>query len=109
MTTLRDQVFDTIGARRYKTIDAPPFGEIRIQSITELERATLERSNAKGDTYARARMIALAIVDAFGHRVFGDADVESLANADAALTLRLSEEIAAHWANAPTGEQHVKN
>lgn len=90
--------------RRYTQYECEPFGVIRIQSLTELERMQIEFSKLDSDGNlsrelagrVTARLIVAAVVDENNDRVFSDADVDELANLDAAIAEPLRDAIQAH-------------
>jgi hypothetical protein len=82
--------------RRYGTYHVPGFGTIRVQSLTERERAGIERAVQGGSSLYRPHMVALAVVDDEGRRVFTDGDVEDLAEVDSRLMLAIADTVAGH-------------
>ena len=79
--------------RRYKDVEVPGFGVFRIQSLSELERSTLDDVEDKND---RAAAIVLCLVDADGLRLFADHEIELVAGLDASVVRTLYEEILSH-------------
>jgi len=63
-------------------------GEVRVRELTGAERDALEMSVAGGEQKdlrnMRARMVAMACVDADGKRLFSDADAKGLGELSAA-------------------------
>lgn len=83
-------------ARRFGTYPVPGLGTVRVQSLSERERAGIERAVQGGSSLYRPHMIALAVVDDEGRRVFTDDDVTDLAEVDSRLVLALAEVVATH-------------
>lgn len=93
---LRKRVLQDARRRRYTEFEIDGFGTVRIQSLTERERASIEKQAGNDGFCYRASLIALAVVDANGDRVFSDEDVEQLAEADCQLTISLSDAVIEH-------------
>lgn len=80
--------------RRYVTVDVPGVGDVRLQSLSELERsqyelAALDNKNAVSREkllHQRCRLIALCVVDDEGKRLFSDDDVRLLLEMDSQIT-----------------------
>ena len=67
------------GARRYHTIPIPLLGDVRMQSLTASEMRTLRHSMQDDESKQRVRradalLVAAAVVDDSGARVFSDDD-----------------------------------
>lgn len=93
---LRKRMLQDARIRRYAEFEIDGFGTVRIQSLTERERASIEKQAGGDDFCYRASLIALAVVDSNGDRVFSDADVDQLAEADCQITIALSDAVIAH-------------
>jgi len=83
-------------------VDVPEWGgSVYVRSITAAERGQIEAAAArfkegkgKDDSFARLftlRFAAMAICDENGARLFADADIEKLAQKNAAVISRLAE------------------
>lgn len=70
-------------ARRYATVEVPSYGEVRMQSLTAAEMRSIRRSLRTeagafdNERFARidALVVAAALVDDDGDRLFSDDDV----------------------------------
>lgn len=82
--------------RRYADVDVHGFGTIRVQSLSEKERSSLEVAAGQDPASLRSRMIAAAIVDQDGNRVFSDAEVDQIGEVDFRVTLALADAVAEH-------------
>jgi hypothetical protein len=87
--------------------------KIRVQSLTEGERAALEKTVTDGDGAIRARVIIATVVDDGGHRIFTDDHIDFITSLDSQVTGALFDAISDHCdmqgnrlANI---EDHVKN
>lgn len=90
--------------RRYKELIVPELGEVRIRSLTELERSQFEASirDKKGNVSntklidLKCRLIVLAVVDAEGNPILQNSDIPQLRNQDAKITNALVDAIQDH-------------
>ena len=91
--------------RRYTVVDIPELGRVRLQSITEKERAEYDRHllddkgrpDLKRANYHRARLIVLCVVDEEGRRILGDEEAKKLPDLmDAAVADRVFEACQKH-------------
>lgn len=96
--------FAAFSQRRYTEVDADWAGEgkkVRIQSMTERERASIERQivrekSNEDSPSVRARIIQLTLVDAEGHRIYGEHDLDFICSLDSGLTDWLIDRIDEH-------------
>lgn len=93
---LREKLLGHGVTRRYADVDVPGMGVVRIRSLTERERAVIEKQAATGDISYRALLISMAVVEQNGFRIFTDAEAEELCNSDCRLTMTLSDAILEH-------------
>lgn len=100
MSTARFDDFAACAKRRYGSFPLNNGTNVRIQSVTEGERADIERRYGKDKTKysARSLWIAKCVVDDDGDRVFGDSDehYRVIDDMDASLTGPLSDKILEH-------------
>lgn len=90
--------------RRYREIEVPIVGAVRIQSLTERERNVCEswffdkqgRRDADRSIESKARWIVECVVDEHGARMFTEADIPTLLALDAAATNHIFDEILQH-------------
>lgn len=83
--------------RRYAEIeDVPTIGTVRIQSLSELERAKIEVKSRENWEQLRVLLVAYACVDEDGNRLFGDADIENLEKVDSCIITLIAEAIEDH-------------
>lgn len=91
--------------RRYIEVEVAGFGRVRLQSLTERERAAYERASYddKGELQMealgqrKARLVALCAVDDKGFRILGDREVQKLyENMDSAILDAIYEACAEH-------------
>lgn len=91
----RDDFLKSSIQRRYGTVKLPVSGmEVRVQSLTELERTKYERaiwdSNGKRISArvndSKARLICLCLVDDDGRKLLDETDVDQVMALDAADT-----------------------
>ena len=90
----RDQLFSTASmARRYVEVTLPVSGHsVRLQSLTERERATFQsgfldkRGEVRKDAMLNSnrRLIVLCVVDAVGNRILNQDDVGRMVDWDTA-------------------------
>lgn len=103
--------------RRYAEVPADwiaPGKRVRIQSMTERERAELEKAVTDGDgASVRALVIVATLVDSQGHRIFTDDHVDMIDSLDSQVTGALFDAISEHcdMQGDRLGriEDHVKN
>lgn len=95
-------------SRRYLEVDITGLGPVRIQSLSERERAELEVKAMSDTSQFRANLIALTLVDEDGARLFADSDVDSILEVDSSLTGELAAHINEHC-EVPRTEESVKN
>lgn len=96
-------------ARRYTDADIADVGLVRIQSLTEKERARIfaKSSEGNGDTQV-ARFIAATVVDDRGYRIWSDDQLEHILALDSRVTLALWDAIERHI-SSPRVEEIGKN
>lgn len=89
--------FLALATRRYQTVTIPEFGDVRIQSLSEGERAKIETEAAK-DNFAtlRARLVAACLVDEDGTRLFGDDECEAIGRLDSRYVAPIADAINDH-------------
>jgi hypothetical protein len=95
--------------RRYTTTEVSGLGTVRLQSLTELERAKIEEVASTDVTRMRAHLIAFALVDDDGNRLFADLEVEQILKMDSRLTGDLSTAVMLHVGRQDTTEDQLKN
>lgn len=103
--------------RRYAERSFNSLGQVRIQSITELERKQWQFAalNEDGEVDRAAmpmtgpRLIVLTVVDEEGNRVFVDSDAGKLAEMDAGIIGGLVDWIMAHCEIDSSLENEVGN
>lgn len=88
--------------RRFKILDVPHLGPVKIRSLTERERARFEADNlavmdtedteTEGLQLAKRRLIVLCVCDGDGNPILTPADVEALGDMDGAITGFLFDE-----------------
>ena len=76
--------------RRYQLIKVPGLGDVRIRSLTELERSTYEADFLSGATpeeliEAKRSLVILCVVDADGNPLLTTADIKALGEVDGAI------------------------
>lgn len=100
--------------RRYRNVTLPISGKIvRIQSLSELERARYEAAMYDGNGRriaarvrdVRARLICLCMVDARGDRLLNDTDAERIVSLDSHDVGHLYD---AMWEHVGFGNQGVE-
>lgn len=90
--------------RRFATVSIEGLGNVRIRSLTELERSRLEASmrdkrgnlNTTKQVEIKCRVIVAAVVDEEGNQVFTNSDIAQLGQQDSKITNELVEAIQAH-------------
>lgn len=85
--------------RRYLKVPVPwlaPDAEVRIQSLTEGERAKIERSITEDGPSARVRMLIAAVVDENGHAIFADEHAAMLETLDSQAVAALIDAVSEH-------------
>lgn len=105
---IRDKLLGSV-KRRYSTADIAGLGQVRMQSLTELERAQIEQVATTDVTRMRAHLIALSLVDDDGNRLFADQEVETILKMDSRLTGDLSTAVMLHVGRQDATEDAVKN
>ena len=106
-TTIRDALLASC-KRRYTEETIEGLGTVRLQSLTELERAKVEVAARDNASVLRGMLIAMSLVDDEGNRLFGDGEVDTILAMDSRLTLRVSDVVLAHIGKDKT-EDAVKN
>ena len=83
--------------RRYAEVEGLPLSEtIRIQSLTEYERAQIEIASDKDLALLRVLMVQKTVVNEDGELLFGESDVEMLKTLDSAVIGVLASAIQDH-------------
>ena len=90
--------------RRFAVMPIDGLGNVRIRSLTELERSRLEASvrDKKGNLSSakmldlKCRLIVLCVVDEQGNQLFTNSDIERLGQQDSRITNALAEAIQTH-------------
>jgi hypothetical protein len=106
--TIRDKLLATCNKRRVAEYNVDGLGEVRLQSLTELERASVEKTANEDTTKLRAMLIAYSMVDEDGNRLFSDEEVGTVLAMDSRFTLPLSTAVLNHLGRDST-EDAVKN
>lgn len=112
MTSATNNVRDRLLAtckRRYSTATIDGIGEVRLQSLSELERAKVEVASKNDQFKLRALLIAVSLVDVDGNRLFSDDDVDSVLSMDSRITLRLSDAVLEHIGRDDEAGSQLKN
>jgi hypothetical protein len=115
-----EQLFAMAGKRRFTETTLPVAGAtVRIRSLTERELSTFQarivsakdaRQRSARLMEANRRLIAMCLVDADGNALLADADLDRLAELDAADSQALYDACAAHTGiNKADVEDLVKN
>lgn len=107
MPSVRDKMLAS-RSRRYEQAHCEGLGWVRVQSLSELERAKVERAAGQDVTRLRATLIAMSVVDVEGHRLFSDDEVDAILDMDSRITLALSDIVMEHIGRDKT-EAHLKN
>lgn len=105
--SLREHLLKTI-ERRYKDVDVPEVGTLRLRSLSELERSEIEDSVRKEPRHLRAALIQRCCLDEHGHELFGTADIPQIVQMDSRVINFLWDEINQHLAY-PEKDEHEKN
>ena len=97
--------------RRYANLDVPGVGMIRVQSMTERERAAIEQAIIKGDTAGtmRARVLAACMVDEDGRKIWGDHELETISEMDSVTVLAIFNAIDEFTTSGDNVEELEKN
>lgn len=90
--------------RRFATVSIESLGNVRIRSLTELERSRIEASmrDKKGQVAGakildlKCRMIVECLVDANGNQLFTNKDIERIRQQDSKVTNAIVDAIQAH-------------
>jgi hypothetical protein len=106
--TIRDKLLATCNKRRVASYNVDGLGEVRLQSLTELERASVEKTANEDTTKLRAMLIAYSMVDEDGNRLFSDDEIGTVLAMDSRFTLPLSTAVLNHVGRDST-EDAVKN
>lgn len=105
--SLRDKLLKTC-VRRYTRRDVDGIGSVRVQSLTELERATVEAIASQDPKKMRAMLIVQSLVDEDGNRLFSDKEVDSVLQMDSRVSIALSDVVLDHIGRDKS-EDAVKN
>lgn len=106
--SMRDVLLATT-RRRYVVCDVPGVGNVRMQSISEADRAKIEQVAAQDITRMRAQLLALTLVDDTGARLFADNEIDAILAMDSRVTNELSSRAMEHVGTQDTTEETVKN
>lgn len=82
--------------RRYAESYVEEIGLIRIQSLSEFERAKIEKVAIETPEKLRALLIVFCLVDEEGNRLFSDEDVDAIGAIDSRTTAAVYTEIEEH-------------
>ena len=90
--------------RRFVTVEIENLGNVRIRSLTELERSRIEASmrDKKGNLSSsrmldlKCRLIVDCVVDANGNPLFTNSDIDRIRQQDSKVTNELVDAIQAH-------------
>lgn len=102
--TSRDAFLGAGRTRRFKDIPIPGFGMVRIRSLTERDRQSMDRA-ALSDSgeldedrviMARARLVVAVVVGDDGEPFLTEKDVAALEETDAAITTTIEREAMEH-------------
>lgn len=113
----RESLLGSPPTRRYADVETSR-GTFRIRSLTALEANTVQAKVLAEDDVERkvseivatnCRLIAQCVCDEQGHRVFGDLDVKSLLELDAAFINDLAAKCQKHAGITPDDEDAEKN
>lgn len=107
-TNTRDNLLATT-RRRYTVCELPGIGAVRIQSISELDRAKIEQVAAQDITRMRAQLLALTLVDDEGARLFADSELDTILAMDSRVTNELSSRAMEHVGTQDGTDELVKN
>ena len=105
--SLRDRLLKTC-VRRYARRNVDGLGSVRVQSLTELERATVESIASQDAKKMRAMLIVQSLVDDDGNRLFSDKEVDSVLQMDSRVSIALSDVVLDHIGRDKS-EDAVKN
>ena len=109
MTATRDELLSTC-KRRYRLAEIAGLPQpVRIQSLSEGERATIETKLSGSDlSKLRAALVVRCVVDEDGDRLFADEDVDQVLEMDSTIVSEISDAIQDHCATAEI-EELAKN
>lgn len=112
------EAFFAATKRRFREIDVPVVGRVKIRSLKEIDRQQLDRDVLKKDgslredryAEARLRLIVASVVDADGNLVFTDEDLPKLRELDYAVTRAIEKACLEHQgADADEIKELAKN
>lgn len=113
----RDALLGRQDQRRFVDIEIAGYGKFRLRSLTALEANTVQaKVLAEDDTDRKVseivatncRLIAQCVVNGDGQRIFGDLDVKSLLNLDAAFTSKLAKACQDHTGIDPDAAKNAE-
>ena len=102
MTTDKAELLKAATGRRYAEVKVPSYGNCRIQSLTERERAQIEYAMTFADDSKavahtlKARLIVMCMVDSAGLRIWSDAEIDVVADLDSRFTAAMVDAIEEH-------------
>jgi len=112
-TNGHDNIRDVIFARRIRRYADYHIAElgtmVRLQSMTELERATIERAAQDEPTTLNARLMIACMVDADGHTLFAADDMDDLLQMDAQVSTAIMQRIYEHCGGKDDTDTAIKN
>lgn len=109
--SIRDNLQAAV-ARRFHSATVPTLGDVRIQSLSEFERAEIEERGQKTPKLFNCYLMIGTLVDDDGDRVLSEGDIEWLKQLDSRVSTAIVREILAHCGQPDeieTIEDLVKN
>ena len=103
-TQIRDALLSA-RTRRFREVDIPGLGTVKIQSMSERERADAQRLSEDKPGEFSARLIVTCVCNGDGHRLFSEADIPLLLEADSRVVQSLIGEILEHVQPFDTGKK----
>lgn len=94
--------------RRQADVEISGVGIVRLQSLTEKERAQILAKGTESPETVDARVIAATVIDERGYRIWSDDQLDQILSLDASVTMELRSAIDKHIAGR-TIEDHGKN
>lgn len=113
----RDALLGRQDQRRFVDVEIAGYGKFRLRSLTALEANTVQaKVLAEDDTDRKVseivatncRLISQCVVNGDGQRIFGDLDVKSLLNLDAAFTSKLAKACQDHAGIDPDAAENAE-
>lgn len=101
------ETFDAIAARRHGDAIVPHVGKVRLQSITAAE--LMGGDDDETSTESAARLIQLCVINGDGHRLFCEADIQTILGWDAGVMMPLARACEKHCGLSGDDEETLKN